>query len=541
MDLFSPLQFMSSSPGLRTQPYSGEGLKGPKTSQFSEESHLSQASEDSGAHRVSGQERAAVQKFVREVQNSLDLEANQLEMAFLQVSSLGLQAPPVQQIGELVESLSLESDQAEKAREIFKDLFEATPGRPLEAYIMPGAGGLGILSMMSQGQKQGQLHQSLEDLNQRFFIEQKMLATKKTVVEESTQVSPQPAPSRIGFEKILESSQKTSVEPGQWPLGMVSQVGKSLGAQSPQLLEAEPLEVEPLELEGQEGASNAQRGLRTSESAHPLQPTPEGQRQPGGLQEAQFFKEQPTSSRPSAALEPNLTSMPQTPSSPELSEVVKATDSGISEVGAKDFRGESFQPIVSAAPGSSSSNAATSLSAPLPSLVSRVTSAEPEANINEILNQAQFVAKRGGGEVKVILYPEGLGEVNLKVNVKDGQVNVQMLTQSVEAKKLLETQLGDLRTQLVAQKINVDQIKVETADLARDFSQQQEQQQRHTAQHFMEQFRQENQAFRRGFLDMPGIRAYRSQIHDPAHNEDMVAAAQAARREAMARRLDLVA
>jgi len=41
--------------------------------------------------------------------------------------------------------------------------------------------------------------------------------------------------------------------------------------------------------------------------------------------------------------------------------------------------------------------------------------------------------------MKVVLTPEGWAKVAMKVSVKDGKVNVEMITQSDEAKKMLET------------------------------------------------------------------------------------------------------
>ena len=56
--------------------------------------------------------------------------------------------------------------------------------------------------------------------------------------------------------------------------------------------------------------------------------------------------------------------------------------------------------------------------------------------------------KDGGGEMKIQMNPEGLGEVNLKVLVEDGNVNIEMIADNKDAKKLMEKGLLDLKANL---------------------------------------------------------------------------------------------
>jgi hypothetical protein len=166
-----------------------------------------------------------------------------------------------------------------------------------------------------------------------------------------------------------------------------------------------------------------------------------------------------------------------------------------------------------------------------------MTDAQKKENVGEVIQSARMLAEDGGGEMRIRMNPDQMGEVNLKVNVKDGNVNVEIITETAEAKKLFERGLGDLKANLSAHKLNVDGIKIDTAqNLANEFMQQNSQQQeRGAAQHFLQQFKQDNQSWRSGFLDQ-GARKPSSQIEDKA---DMTVGS--ARKPNSARKLDLVA
>lgn len=124
-------------------------------------------------------------------------------------------------------------------------------------------------------------------------------------------------------------------------------------------------------------------------------------------------------------------------------------------------------------------------------------------NSREIINQAKLLMNRGGGEMKVVLTPEGMGEVNLKVAMKNGQVNVEMIADTKEAKSLIEKGIGDLKSTLVSQKLNVEDIKVDVnSDLAKDLTQEQNQAEKQFQQKFLQDFQQRNKNFRNTMLDI---------------------------------------
>lgn len=122
-----------------------------------------------------------------------------------------------------------------------------------------------------------------------------------------------------------------------------------------------------------------------------------------------------------------------------MAAVKAGADKGLSEKGFQDRKGSEREGSSSGREDASLSSisgqaqptplkledvAAALKAAPLAAAPGAVTSNDHEANMRQIINQAQYLIKRGGGEVKVQMTPEGLGTVNLKILVQDGKVNV---------------------------------------------------------------------------------------------------------------------
>lgn len=168
--------------------------------------------------------------------------------------------------------------------------------------------------------------------------------------------------------------------------------------------------------------------------------------------------------------------------------------------------------------------------------------AESQNNIQDIISNAQFLAKKGGGEMKVKMSPEGMGDVTLKVIVEKGQVNVEMIASNSESKKLLERGIDELKANLVSHKLHIDQIKVGGSDEVSKQMQNQHQQddgQRNFQQKFLQDFKDQNNAARREIFDIGPARRPGSQIADDQDRAAQFASAK--KRSSGSRRLDLVA
>lgn len=173
---------------------------------------------------------------------------------------------------------------------------------------------------------------------------------------------------------------------------------------------------------------------------------------------------------------------------------------------------------------------------------SQLANANPAAGqsmrVDDLISQAEVMVRDGGGEMKVKLNPEGLGEVAMKVNVEQGKVSVQMITESDEAKSLIERQLGDLKSQLSSNNLQLETIKVDTAsNLGKQLEQQYQDAQRQMAHQTLEQFRQDQQGWRRSFFEVPGVRQYKGQNEGPRDAQPPLVSP----RGVGSRRLDLVA
>lgn len=83
------------------------------------------------------------------------------------------------------------------------------------------------------------------------------------------------------------------------------------------------------------------------------------------------------------------------------------------------------------------------------------------SNLDHIIQKVQWISEnQGEGEIRMQLKPEKLGELVLRVSNINDQVNIQLLAESVEAKKLLQNYLFDLKESLNLKQIKVDQIMI---------------------------------------------------------------------------------
>ncbi len=83
-------------------------------------------------------------------------------------------------------------------------------------------------------------------------------------------------------------------------------------------------------------------------------------------------------------------------------------------------------------------------------------------NLQAIINQTQYLIKKGGGEVQVQLHPAELGPIDLKVAILDGKVNLHFQTESLEVKKMIEKDLDEIRAKLSAKDLDLDRFRVDT-------------------------------------------------------------------------------
>ena len=93
-------------------------------------------------------------------------------------------------------------------------------------------------------------------------------------------------------------------------------------------------------------------------------------------------------------------------------------------------------------------------------------------NTAEIVKQAEFLVKDGGGTATIRMTPEGMGTVDLRVTMNDGKVQVELNTADPQTKKLLQESISDLRSSLASHNFNLDHVKINNMSAMADLSQQ---------------------------------------------------------------------
>lgn len=135
----------------------------------------------------------------------------------------------------------------------------------------------------------------------------------------------------------------------------------------------------------------------------------------------------------------------------------------------------------------------------------------------EVVQKADLLIQKGGGEMKMKLAPEGLGELHLKVVLKEGKVDVQMITESQQAKKVLESELQSLKAVLAEGRMDLKDVKVDVSqNLGRQMQEQMADQQREHARQFLGYFRENFGSGRNAMAYSQGVKTNNSQDPDDA-------------------------
>ncbi|MEK2646811.1 flagellar hook-length control protein FliK [Bdellovibrio sp. BCCA] len=192
-------------------------------------------------------------------------------------------------------------------------------------------------------------------------------------------------------------------------------------------------------------------------------------------------------------------------------------------------------------------NAAAPMAAAAPT--APANPAENEAAVKQLMNQAQYLIKKGGGEMKVQMTPEGMGTIHLKVMLQDGKVNLQMSADTQEAKKTIESSLAELKTSLAAHKLSMENVKVDVVNSASaDTATQNQtnmngQNQRDQNRQFWNQFNENfgSQGRKESFLEMPNLKGYGNRGRDPLQPIETSSTARARNVEGKGSGLNLVA
>jgi flagellar hook-length control protein FliK len=82
---------------------------------------------------------------------------------------------------------------------------------------------------------------------------------------------------------------------------------------------------------------------------------------------------------------------------------------------------------------------------------------------SEVADSISVQAKNGGGEMKLVIHPDNLGELKLKVGTKDGKVQVTVTADNNEVAQSLRSSQHDLKEALSGQHLTLSKFEVNVA------------------------------------------------------------------------------
>ncbi|OPA77597.1 hypothetical protein BVG16_14215 [Paenibacillus selenitireducens] len=80
--------------------------------------------------------------------------------------------------------------------------------------------------------------------------------------------------------------------------------------------------------------------------------------------------------------------------------------------------------------------------------------------MSNFIKQLDITKLNGISEAKIILFPEHLGQVDIRISIQNGQIMAQFMTEHAQAKDMLDNQMVQLRAALQSQGLQVDKLEV---------------------------------------------------------------------------------
>lgn len=109
------------------------------------------------------------------------------------------------------------------------------------------------------------------------------------------------------------------------------------------------------------------------------------------------------------------------------------------------------------------SNEATTFNSISQKVVSQ-RSVNPVEVINQIMDKIKTSVKTDVSEVKLLLRPDSLGEVSLKISTQSGLITAEFIAESQKVKEIIESNFSQLKDMLNEQGIEVSQLDVNVKD-----------------------------------------------------------------------------
>ncbi|MGE4132923.1 MAG: flagellar hook-length control protein FliK [Bdellovibrionales bacterium] len=463
--------------------------------------------------------RVVWSEFLRKMKDDLGITAEDVLQAFQSLSDEDLAKPPAESVDKLVLAMGLTPQDSQIAKIHFQELIQKTQPRSLGEELRKNGGQIQLTLMSQRDLNRKKMATAVDRMNENFFpknrvpVEQ-MRLPKVQENGEGTESAVAPAVTDNFQDMAVATETLESTDTSALP----ARASESKGAfEIPQELQATDTKTP---------APDADAVLKKFTAGQA--PLPQSISAGGSSMPTLETEAAPKTSVPSRLSE----SVPMAPTG-------LFTDSANLGNSSSDGDDDDYTSDASyLTSGAGIGKDAAGLKGAGQEFRATMNQAGQPMAVQDLVQNAQVMVRDGGGEMKVTLKPEGLGEVAMKVSVEHGKVNVQMITESDEAKKLIERQLGDLKAQLGHNNLQLEGIKIDTAtDLGKQLQQQYQDAQRNMAQQTLEQYRQDHQGWRRSFYEAPTLKSYKGQFEAP---RDVQAPSGSSRRMG-SRRLDLVA
>jgi flagellar hook-length control protein FliK len=496
-------------------------------------------SSDTVSAKSLSERQKVMQKFMDSMESEFGIPPERIVEAMTELSDPQLLASPEDTASQVIAKLDLSPEDSEKAQAMYMSMLlqlsgtlpqirDPEPLLPKEKMLMAATAGLGGREYLSARERKAALNQSLDQMNQKFFMKEPVQGqivtdplssdlskdlgqlSQETDFKLNSYIHPKKG---IDVQKLQTYEQIKSI-----PTADVSATkANSAEALNQQSSDADQMDL----LKGLSALAAAAGALSEAVKEDPgNQAALKMEKVVDGIDTKMMMNSEFGKIGENLEQSSDFGNSNSDEGKPQDQDSSKAFSRSMS-VEKSDFF---INPKATSEMTNTSLNQKTSFDIPQIAPATTQVGGEKESDINikQIMNQTQYMIKKGGGEATVRMSPEGLGQVHLKVILNEGKVNIQMSAENNEAKKIIESHIGDLKATLNTHKLSVDQVKVDVGnqlanqnDNSQNSSQFRQDPGREQARQFLGQFRDENSNRRDPFYEMPGIKSYADKTRGP--------------------------
>jgi len=416
--------------------------------------------------KVNSQRQNAILNFMDSFESEFGVPPTRLVEAMANLKPGDQAEAPEATADQVIDQLGLDDQQEDQAKEMYLGLLvqlaqiEKNPQPLPPPKLAPeamyssdtkAAGALQAQERFSTAQEKLQvLNHSLDSLNQKFWMKNDKLP--------SPVAGNEPLPAEASLESLNKPEVLPQAQPAVPPEAALAGLMKMARAvKNKAELPASPQEIEGLAVDPEEDEAPAERpsaaaapgAAKTAPSGEVVALENAGASANKGFESSQQSP-QDFAKSPGEGASREASSKAKSGDKADFKKSLRGSESSL-PLSVHTLKGEALPTDLAAAEGASAAGPAPGGPA----------GSENEANLRQIMNQASYLIKKGGGEMKVQMTPEGLGQIHMKVLVQDGKVNVQMAADTPEAKKTLESGLTELKNNLAAHKLSMDHVKID--------------------------------------------------------------------------------